>query len=35
MMKSRRMRWAGYIAGIERKGMHVEIWRGSQKKIGY
>jgi hypothetical protein len=32
MMKSRRMRWAGYVARMGRRGMHVENWWESQKE---
>jgi hypothetical protein len=31
MIKSRRMRWAGHIAGMERRGMHIGSWWESQK----
>jgi hypothetical protein len=30
MMKSRRMRWAGHIARMGRRGMHVGYWWESQ-----
>jgi hypothetical protein len=26
LIKSRRMRWAGYVARIGRRGMHTEYW---------
>jgi hypothetical protein len=26
MIKSRRMRWAGHVAQIGRKGMHIGYW---------
>jgi hypothetical protein len=32
MIKSRRMRWAGHIARMGRRGMHVGYWREIQKK---
>jgi hypothetical protein len=32
MMKSRRMRWAGHVARMERKGMHIGYWWESQKE---
>jgi hypothetical protein len=35
MIKSRRMRWAGHVALIEEKGMHVGYWWESQKKSGH
>jgi hypothetical protein len=31
MMKSRRMRWAGHVARMGRRGMHIGYW-GSQKE---
>jgi hypothetical protein len=31
MIKSRR-RWAGQVAGMGRKGMHIGYWWGSQKE---
>jgi acyl-coenzyme A synthetase/AMP-(fatty) acid ligase len=33
MIKSRRMRWAGHIARMGRRGMHVGYWWRSQKEI--
>jgi hypothetical protein len=33
MFKSRRMRWAGHIARMGRRGMHIEYWWESQNKI--
>jgi hypothetical protein len=30
-MKSRRMRWAGHVARMGEKGMHIGYWSGSQK----
>jgi hypothetical protein len=32
MIKSRRMRWAGYVARMGRRGMHIGYWWESQKK---
>jgi hypothetical protein len=32
MMKSRRMRWAGHVARMGRRGMHIGYWWGSQKE---
>jgi hypothetical protein len=32
MIKSRRMRWAGHVARMRRRGMHVGYWWESQKK---
>jgi hypothetical protein len=32
MIKSRRMIWAGLVAHMGRKGMHIGYWRGSQKE---
>jgi hypothetical protein len=29
MIKSRRMRWAGHVARMGRRGMHVGYWWGS------
>jgi hypothetical protein len=26
MIKSRRMRWAGHVAGMGRIGMHIRFW---------
>jgi hypothetical protein len=31
MIKSRRMRWAGQVARIGRRGMHIGYWWESQK----
>jgi hypothetical protein len=31
MIKSRRMRWAGHVAQIGRRGMHIGYWWESQK----
>jgi hypothetical protein len=33
MIKSRRMRWPGYVTLIERRGMHVKYCWESQKEI--
>jgi hypothetical protein len=32
MIKSRRMRWAGHVARIGRKGIHIRYWWESQKE---
>jgi hypothetical protein len=32
MIRSWRMRWAGYVATMGRRGMHVGFWWESQKK---
>jgi hypothetical protein len=32
IINSRRMRWAGHVAGRGRKGMHIEFWLESQKE---
>jgi hypothetical protein len=32
MIKSRRMRWEGYLARIGRRGMHIRFWWESQKE---
>jgi hypothetical protein len=32
IIKSRRMRWAGHIAQMGRRGMHVRYWWESQKE---
>jgi hypothetical protein len=32
MMKSRRRRWAGHVAHMGRRGMHIEFWCESQKE---
>jgi hypothetical protein len=32
MIKSRRVRWAGHVARMGRKGMHIGYWRESQKE---
>jgi hypothetical protein len=32
MMKSRRMRWAGYVAGMERTGVKTGVLFESQKE---
>jgi hypothetical protein len=32
MIKSRSMRWAGYVARMERRGMHIAYWWESQKE---
>jgi hypothetical protein len=35
IMKSRRMRWTGYVAGMVRRGMHIGYWWESQKERDY
>jgi hypothetical protein len=32
MVKSRRMKWAEHVAGMERREMHISYWRESQKE---
>jgi hypothetical protein len=32
MYKSRRLRWAGYVARMGRRGMHIGYWWESQKE---
>jgi hypothetical protein len=32
MIKSRRMRWAGRVARMGRRGMHIGFWWESQKE---
>jgi hypothetical protein len=32
IIKSRRMRWAGHVGQIGRKGIHIGYWWESQKK---
>jgi hypothetical protein len=32
MIKSRRMRWAGQVARMVKRGMHIEYWWESQKE---
>jgi hypothetical protein len=32
MIKSRRMRWAGHVARMGRRGMHMGYWWETQKK---
>jgi hypothetical protein len=32
MIKSRRMRWAGYVARMGRRGMHIGYWWENQKE---
>jgi hypothetical protein len=32
MNKSKRMRWAGHVARMGRRGMHIEYWWESQKE---
>jgi hypothetical protein len=35
MTKSRRMRWAGHVAGMGGGGMHIGFWWESQKERGH
>jgi hypothetical protein len=32
MIKSKRMRWAGHVARVIRRGMHIEYWWENQKE---
>jgi hypothetical protein len=33
MMKSRRMRWAGHVAGMGQRGMHIGYsWEGQKER---
>jgi hypothetical protein len=32
IIKSRRMRWAGHVARIGRRGMHIAFWCEGQKE---
>jgi hypothetical protein len=32
MIRSRRMRWAGHVARMGRRGMHIGYWWESQKE---
>jgi hypothetical protein len=32
IIRSRRMRWAGHVAGMGRKGMHIRFWWESRKE---
>jgi hypothetical protein len=32
MIKSRRMRWAGHVARMERRGMHIGFWWQARRK---
>jgi hypothetical protein len=32
MIKSRRMRWAGHVARMRGRGMHIGYWWESQKE---
>jgi hypothetical protein len=34
-IKSRKMRWVGHAARMLRKGIHVGLWRESQKERGH
>jgi hypothetical protein len=35
MIKSRRMRWAGHIAQMGRRGMHIGFWWETRKERGH
>jgi hypothetical protein len=35
MIKTRRMRWAGHVALMGRREMHIGYWWGSQKERDY
>jgi hypothetical protein len=32
MIKSRKMRWAGHVARMDKRGMHVGFWWENQKE---
>jgi hypothetical protein len=32
IIKSRRMRWAGQVARMGRRGMHIDYWQESQRE---
>jgi hypothetical protein len=32
MIKSRRIRWAGHVARVGKRGMHIEYWWENQKE---
>jgi hypothetical protein len=34
IIKSRRIRWAGHVARMGRRGMHIGFWWGSRKERG-
>jgi hypothetical protein len=35
IIKSRRMRWAGHVARMERRGMFIDYWWESQREIDH
>jgi hypothetical protein len=35
IIKSRRMRWAGHVSRMGRRGIHIGYWWGSQKEEDY
>jgi hypothetical protein len=35
IMKSRRMKWAGHLARMGKRGMHIGCWWESQKEVDH
>jgi hypothetical protein len=35
MIKSKRMRWEGYVTRMRRRGMHLGFWRKSQRETDH
>jgi hypothetical protein len=35
IIKSRRQRWAGHVARMGRRGMHIGYWWERQKEVGH
>jgi hypothetical protein len=35
MIKSRKIKWVGYVARMGRKGMHIGYWWESLREIDY
>jgi hypothetical protein len=35
MIKSRRMRWAGHVTQMGKRGIHIGCWRESQREIDH
>jgi hypothetical protein len=33
MLKSRRIKWAGNVVRMRKRGIHIEFWFGIQKEI--